>query len=201
MTVGQAEVRLRYGGVGRPERRYAWRRMTPPRPKDTHGPATAPAATADLVDQHGDALASSDVQLRQYGGRTSFTGLVRTVRCLQDNALVKQVLRHPRRRARCSSSTASGSLHSALMGDLIAASAVAHGWAGVVVHGAVRDVAALRDLPLGVKALGSDPRKSAKDGAGEVDVPVSFGGVTYRPGQRLWSDDDGIVVLGGSTAR
>ena len=78
---------------------------------------------------------------------------------------------------------------------------MAHGWAGVVVHGAVRDVAALRDLPLGVKALGSNPRKSAKNGAGEVDVPVSFGGVTYRPGQRLWSDDDGIVVLGGSTAR
>jgi regulator of ribonuclease activity A len=71
----------------------------------------------------------------------------------------------------------------------------------VVVHGAVRDVAALRDLPLGVKALGSNPRKSAKNGAGEVDVPVSFGGVTYRPGQRLWSDDDGIVVLGEPTAR
>jgi regulator of ribonuclease activity A len=81
------------------------------------------------------------------------------------------------------------------MGDLIAASAVQRGWAGVVIHGAVRDVAALRDLPLGIKALGSNPRKSAKDGAGEVDVPVSFGGVTFRPGQRLWSDDDGVVVL------
>jgi regulator of ribonuclease activity A len=60
-------------------------------------------------------------------------------------------------------------------------------------------VAALRDLRLGVKALGSNPRKSSKDGTGEVDVPVRFGGVTYRPGQRLWSDDDGIVVLDGST--
>jgi regulator of ribonuclease activity A len=162
-------------------------------------PSTVPA-TADLVDQHGDALASSDLQLRQYGGLRSFTGTVRTVRCFQDNALVKQVLATPGE-GQVLVVDGDGSLHAALMGDLIAASAVAHGWAGVVVHGAVRDVAALRDLPLGVKALGSNPRKSAKNGAGEVDVPVSFGGVTYRPGQRLWSDDDGIVVLGEPTAR
>jgi regulator of ribonuclease activity A len=178
--------------------------MTPPPPphpdananaRSTVDPSTVPA-TADLVDQHGDALASSDLQLRQYGRLAAFTGTVRTVRCFQDNALVKQVLATPGD-GQVLVVDGGGSLHSALMGDLIAASAVAHGWAGVVVHGAVRDVAALRDLPLGVKALGSNPRKSTKEGAGEVDVPVSFGGVTYRPGQRLWSDDDGIVVLEG----
>jgi regulator of ribonuclease activity A len=149
------------------------------------------------VDQHGDALASSDLQLRQYGGLRSFTGTVRTVRCFQDNALVKQVLATPGEGQVLVDG--GGSLHSALMGDQIAASAVAHGWTGVVVHGAVRDVAALRDLPLGVKALASNPRKSAKNGAGELDVPVSFGGVTYRRGQQLWSD--GIVVLDGSPTR
>ena len=104
-------------------------------------PSTVPA-TADLVDQHGDALASSDLQLRQYGGLRSFTGTVRTVRCFQDNALVKQVLATPGE-GQVLVVDGDGSLHSALMGDLIAASAVAHGWAGVVVHGAVRDVAAL----------------------------------------------------------
>jgi len=174
--------------------------MTPPLPttlRSTVDPSTVPA-TADLVDEYGDALASSDLQLRQYGGLPSFTGTVRTVRCFQDNALVKQVLATPGD-GQVLVVDGGGSLHSALMGDLIAASAVAHGWAGVVVHGAVRDVAALRDLRLGVKALGSNPRKSSKDGTGEVDVPVRFGGVTYRPGQRLWSDDDGIVVLDGST--
>jgi regulator of ribonuclease activity A len=165
--------------------------------RSTVDPSTVPA-TADLVDQHGDALASSDLQLRQYGGLAAFTGTVRTVRCFQDNALVKQVLAGPGD-GQVLVVDGGGSLHSALMGDLIAASAVAHGWAGVVIHGAVRDVTALGDLPLGVKALGSNPRKSAKDGAGEVDVPVSFGGVTYRPGQRLWSDDDGIVVLDESS--
>ena len=86
------------------------------------------------------------------------------------------------------------SLESALMGDLIAASAVAHEWAGVVIRGAVRDVAALRELPLGVLALGSNPRKSAKDGVGERDVVVSFGGVDFAPGQRLFADEDGVLV-------
>jgi regulator of ribonuclease activity A len=157
-------------------------------------PTQTVAATADLVDEHGDALASCDLQLRQYGGRPSFTGVARTVHCHQDNALVKQLL-STSGDGQVLVVDGGGSLHCALMGDLIAASAVQHGWAGVVIHGAVRDVAALRHLPLGIKALGSNPRKSAKDGAGEVDVPVSFGGVTFRPGQRLWSDDDGVVVL------
>ena len=94
---------------------------------------------------------------------------MRTVRCHQDNALVKQVLATPGQ-GQVLVVDGGGSLHTALMGDLIAASAVEHGWAGVVIHGAVRDVAALRELDLGVKALGSNPRKSAKDGAGEVDA-------------------------------
>jgi len=65
----------------------------------------------------------------------------------------------------------------------------------VIIHGAVRDTAVLAGLDLGVKALGSNPRKSAKTGAGEVDVEVHFGGVDFHPGQRLWSDEDGVVVL------
>ena len=87
-----------------------------------------------------------------------------------------------------------GSLESALMGDLIAASAVAQGWAGVVIHGAVRDVAALRDLPLGALALGSNPRKSAKEGVGAIDVPLEIDGVAIRPGAMIWCDPDGILV-------
>lgn len=157
-------------------------------------PIESVTATADLVDEHGDALASCDLQLRQYGGRPSFTGRIRTIRCDQDNALVKSTLAE-NGRWNVLVIDGGGSLHTALMGDLIAASAVANGWAGVVINGCVRDVAALRDLDLGIKALGSNPRKSAKAGAGEVDVEVSFGGITFRPGQQLWSDDDGIVVL------
>ena len=156
--------------------------------------STPTVSTADLYDEHGEALQSCDLQFRQFGGRSAVTGTAVTVRCFQDNALLKSVLSEPGE-GRVLVVDGGGSLHTALMGDLIAASAVEHGWAGVVIHGAVRDVPALRELDLGVKALGSNPRKSTKDGAGEVDAAVSFGGVTFRPGQRLWSDEDGVVVL------
>ena len=124
-------------------------------------------STADLWDEHGDALQSCSVQLRHYGGSTAFTGVISTVRCHRDNALVKAALAEPGD-GRVLVVDGGGSLESALMGDLIAASAVAQGWAGVVIHGAVRDVVALRDLPLGALALGSNPRKSAKDGVGSA---------------------------------
>jgi regulator of ribonuclease activity A len=150
-------------------------------------------ATADLWDERGDALQSCSVQLRHYGGHTAFTGVISTVQCHRDNALVKAALAEPGD-GRVLVVDGGGSLESALMGDLIAASAVEQGWAGVVIHGAVRDVAALRDLPLGALALGSNPRKSAKEGVGQRDVMVSFGGVDFVPGQRLHSDDDGILA-------
>ena len=151
------------------------------------------ASTADLWDEHGEALQSCSVQLRHFGGRTSFSGVVSAVLCHRDNALVKAALAEPAE-GRVLVVDGGGSLESALMGDLVAASAVAQGWAGVVIHGAVRDVAALRELPVGALALGSNPRKSAKSGVGERDVPVAFGGVEFVPGQRLWADEDGIVT-------
>jgi regulator of ribonuclease activity A len=156
-------------------------------------PSTDPS-TADLYDEHGEALQSCDLQLRQFGAVSRFAGPAVTVRCHQDNALVKSVLGEPGG-GRVLVVDGGGSLHTALMGDLIAGSAVANGWAGVVINGAVRDVAVLRTLELGIKALGSNPRKSAKTGAGERDVTVSFGGATFAPGDLVHSDDDGVVVL------
>ncbi|MFG2005772.1 ribonuclease E activity regulator RraA [Spirillospora sp. NPDC048911] len=150
-------------------------------------------ATADLIDDFGDELRSCEMQFRQYGARTTFGGPIATVRCSRDNALVKQLLNSPGE-GRVLVVDGGGSLASALMGDMIAAAAVKNGWAGVVINGAVRDVAALRTMELGVKALGSNPRKSAKDGAGEVDEPVTFGGVEFRENDWLYSDEDGIVV-------
>lgn len=150
-------------------------------------------ATADLYDERGDELDSLAVQLCDLGGRVAFDGPVRTVRCHRDNALVKAVLATPGEGA-VLVVDGGGSLDSALVGDLIAASAVANGWSGVIVYGAVRDRAALAGLDLGVKALGSNPRKSAKAGVGEVDVPVTIGGVVFRPGARVWADADGVLV-------
>jgi regulator of ribonuclease activity A len=150
--------------------------------------------TADLVDEHGEALQSCDLQLRQFGGRRRFHGPIRTVACLQDNALVKAALSEPGNGA-VLVVDGQGSLHTALVGDLIAGLARDNGWAGLVVNGAVRDVEELAGLDIGIKALGSNPRKSAKLAAGQVDVPVRFGGVTFRPGEHLYSDEDGVVVV------
>ncbi|HEV2917742.1 MAG TPA: ribonuclease E activity regulator RraA [Actinomycetota bacterium] len=151
-------------------------------------------ATADLIDQYGESLQSCDLQFRQLGGRARFSGRIRTVRCHQDNVLVRQVLSEPGE-GQVLVVDGGGSLHTSLVGDVIAGLAQGNGWAGLVVNGAVRDTEALGALDLGIKALGSNPRKSAKLAAGEVDVPVSFGGATFRPGRHLYSDEDGVVVV------
>ncbi|WP_214467782.1 ribonuclease E activity regulator RraA [Microbacterium flavescens] len=150
-------------------------------------------ATADLYDERGDALDSLALQLHDFGGRVAFDGPIRTVRCHRDNALVKALLATPGEGA-VLVVDGRGSLESALVGDLIAASAVENGWAGIIVHGAIRDREAIAALPLGVKALGSNPRKSAKEGAGEVDVPVVIAGVVFAPGRHVWADADGVLV-------
>ena len=150
-------------------------------------------ATADLYDEQGEELDALALQLHDIGGHVAFHGPVRTVRCHRDNALVKATLATAGEGA-VLVVDGGGSLESALVGDLIAASAVENGWAGIIVHGAIRDRTAIGALPLGVKALGSNPRKSAKDGVGEVDVPVEIGGVVFRPGAYVWADADGILV-------
>ena len=151
-------------------------------------------STADLYDVHGDRLQSCDTQFRQFGGRSEFDGIVATVRCFQDNSLLKSILGTPGD-GRVLVVDGEGSLHTALTGDVIGQLAVDHGWAGLILHGAVRDSVALRSLPIGIKALGTNPRKSGKTGAGERDVVVEFGGAVFAPGDHVWSDDDGVVVL------
>jgi len=151
-------------------------------------------STADILDEHpADALVC-ELTFRQFGGVVSFAGPISTVRCHEDNVLLKQRLSEPGD-GRVLVIDGGGSLRVALLGDMVAGLAAANGWVGLVVHGGVRDVAVLRHLPLGIKALGTNPRPSGKTGVGEIEVPVEFGGVTFRPGAMLYSDDDGIVVL------
>ena len=154
---------------------------------------TAAVNTADLYDERGEELNSISLQFQSLGGRSHFSGPVRTIRCFEDNGLVKSILATPGNGA-VLVVDGSGSLRTALMGDMIAASAVANGWAGVVINGAIRDRTALADMPLGVKALGSNPRKSSKAGAGETDVDLLVDGVTIRPGVMIWCDPDGILI-------
>jgi regulator of ribonuclease activity A len=167
-------------------------------PENANSPASATAlesviSTADLYDQRGEELQSVSLQFQSLGGRSHFSGRARTIRCFEDNALVKALLGTPGDGS-VLVVDGGGSLRTALMGDMIAASAVANGWAGVVINGAIRDREAIAELDLGVKGLGSNPRKSAKTGAGESDVDVVIDGVTIRTGAMIWCDPDGILV-------
>jgi regulator of ribonuclease activity A len=151
-------------------------------------------ATADLADEHGGRAAVCELELRQFGGVRAFSGRIATVRCHEDNVLVRERVSEPGD-GRILVVDGGGSRRMALVGDLLGALARDNGWAGLVINGAVRDVAALAGLELGLKALAVTPRRSHKDGGGEAEVPVTFGGVTFNPGATLYSDDDGIVVL------
>ena len=148
--------------------------------------------TCDLFDAHPKAQ-SCDLQFRSLGQRKSFAGRIRTIRCHEDNQLVKETLAKPSD-GEVLVVDGGGSVHTALMGDMIAKSGMNNGWAGVIINGAVRDSETLDGLDFAAKALGSNPRKSAKDGTGERDVAVTFGGVTFVPGHYLYSDADGILV-------
>jgi regulator of ribonuclease activity A len=150
-------------------------------------------ATADLVDDIGADVRSCDTQFRQFGAVSAFAGRIHTVRCFEDNALLKAVLSEPGDGG-VLVVDGGASLHSALVGDVIAGLGQSNGWAGIIINGAVRDAAALRTIEIGVKALGTNPRKSGKTGAGERDVEVEFGGISFVPGEIAYSDDDGIVV-------
>jgi regulator of ribonuclease activity A len=149
--------------------------------------------TADLMDDLEKRYQSCETQFRQFGGRADFQGRIRTVSCLGDTVLVKQVLALPGE-GQVLVVDGFGSLSCALLGDLTAAMAARQGWSGVVVHGAVRDSDALAQVPLGIKALGTNPRKPKQEGAGEIDCQVTFGGAVFHPGDMLWSDADGIVI-------
>lgn len=148
--------------------------------------------TADLCDDFSDALQICDPGFSSFGGRARFFGKVSTIKCYEDNSLVREAVAEPGE-GRVLVVDAGGSMRCAMLGDLLAAKAVENGWAGVVMYGLIRDSADIAGMDLGVKALGTYPLKSVKKGVGERDVQVQFFGVSFAPGHYLYADEDGIV--------
>lgn len=151
-------------------------------------------STCDLYDSLGTRARVLPPLFQDFGGRPRFGGEIVTVRCFEDNSRVKEVLATAGR-GKVLVVDGGGSLRCALMGDLIAKSAVDNGWEGVVIHGCIRDRVALRDLALGVKALAAIPRKSERRGEGQIQLPIEIAGVACRPGDRLIADEDGVIIL------
>ena len=150
--------------------------------------------TADLCDREGQGARVCVAPWRAFGGRPGAMGQVATVRVRADAGLALQCLREPGH-GRILAIDAGADPQAAVLGDRMARLGAANGWAGILVNGAVRDVAVLATLDIAIVALGSVPARGSLDGTGERDVPVTIQGVRVHPGDLLAMDGDGVVVL------
>ena len=187
-----------YSGVGHLGKRRRARPLVPDalgrtRNGSLHFRRMKAFSTADLCDEHGASIDVVASGWTDYGGRIAFGGEISTVQTRDDNAVVRAAFGEPGR-GRVLVVDGGGSKACALLGDRLAALARTNGWAGVVVNACIRDAGVLAEVDIGVKAIGTHPRKSGKEGAGRRDVAVTFGGVTFHPGAFLYADRDGIVV-------
>jgi regulator of ribonuclease activity A len=149
--------------------------------------------TPDLCDQYPELVRVVDPMLSNFGGREQFYGQIVTVKCFEDNSLVKQLVGTPGH-GRVIVVDAGGSLRRACLGDMLAEQAASNGWSGLVIYGCIRDVDQIMVTEIGVQALGVHPMKTEKKGVGDLDIAVSFGGVTFNPGEYLYADNNGVVV-------
>jgi regulator of ribonuclease activity A len=154
---------------------------------------TNPPKTTDLCDARDDVQACA-LLFQSYGLRRFFTGPIRTLRCFEDIGLMRDTVSQPGH-GQVLVIDGGGSIARALFGDVMAELASRNGWAGLVIHGAVRDANELNAIDIGVKALGTVPKRGSRTGAGERDVSVHFGGVRFTPGDHLVADADGVIVL------
>lgn len=150
-------------------------------------------ATADICDAHEDKVRVVEPMFGSYGGKVSFFGRIATLKIFEDNSLVRDILQKPGD-GRVLVIDGGGSLRRALIGDQLAGLAVANGWSGLLVYGCIRDSRAIGTMDLGVFAMDTNPLKTVKRNTGEADVAVTFGGVTFSPGEWLYADEDGVVV-------
>ncbi len=150
-------------------------------------------ATADLCDQD-TAVHAIPLPWRHYGGHRSLCGPALTLSCPGSVGLVRETLAQPGAGAALLVDGA-GAMGCALLGDRLAQLAVTNGWAGVIVHGAVRDIAVLATLPIAVMALGTCPQRGKMERFGQANVALNLAGVIVEPGACIVADEDGVVVL------
>ena len=153
--------------------------------------------TPDLCDEFeaelGKTVRVVAPMFQRYGARSSFSGEIVTLKVFEDNSLVREAFAE-NGRGKVLVIDGGGSLRCALVGDQLAILAQKNGWAGVVVYGCIRDSADINGIDIGVRALNTHPQKSIKKNVGDRDIAVTFGGVTFNPGEWLYVDDDGVLV-------
>ncbi len=149
--------------------------------------------TPDLCDDFIEHITVADPLFHSYGASSSFCGEISTIKCHEDNSLVREAVSESGA-GRVLVVDGGGSMRRALLGDLLAEKAVANGWQGVVIYGCLRDVDQINTMQLGVKALGTHPMKTDKRGEGQRNIALRFAGVLWQPGHFLYADNNGIIV-------
>lgn len=149
--------------------------------------------TPDICDRYESQVTLLDLPLQNYGMRSSFWGEIVTVRCYHDNSKVREVLSQ-KGKGKVLVVDGHGSRRKALMGDQVAMMAIDNGWEGVIIYGAVRDVVALSQMDLGIKALDACPFKTEKRGVGKVNVALTMHNQMVLPGDYIYADWNGILL-------
>ena len=149
--------------------------------------------TPDLCDQYPHLVRVLEPMMRNYGGRKQFSGAIVTVKCFEDNSCVKQLVATAGQ-GRVLVVDGGGSMRRACLGDMLDAEACRNGWSGIVIYGCIRDVDEIAATDIGVQALAVHPMKTEKKNIGEIDIPVTFGGITFTPGDYLYADNNGVLV-------
>ncbi len=149
--------------------------------------------TPDLCDEYPDLIQVLSPMLQNFGGIDSFGGEIVTVKCHEDNSVVKEQVGLPGQ-GKVMVVDGGGSMRNALLGDMLAEKAAENGWEGLIIYGCIRDVDIIRQIRLGVQAISTNPRKTEKRGIGDLNIPVTFGGITFMPGQYVYADNNGVIV-------
>ncbi|WP_067218729.1 putative 4-hydroxy-4-methyl-2-oxoglutarate aldolase [Marinomonas gallaica] len=147
----------------------------------------------DLCDLYPNHIQIAEPIFQDYGGRDHFHGEAVTVYCFEDNSRVRELVQTSGK-GKVLVVDGGGSKRRALLGDMLAEKAASNGWEGIVIHGAIRDVVAQSQVPLGLKAICANPMPTEKKGLGEVGKTLSFAGITISNGDHIYCDRNGIVV-------
>ena len=150
--------------------------------------------TCDISDKLHPDVQYLEPVYKIYGAKTSFSGRIVTVKCYEDNSLVEEALKDNGKES-VLVIDAGGSMNCAMLGDKRAADAINNEWEGIIVHGLIRDSVAINGMEIGIRALGVCPLKSIKNGVGDSNLIVNFSGVIFTPGEYLYADDDGVIVV------
>lgn len=149
--------------------------------------------TPDLCDQYPELIQVVEPMFNNYGEKDSFGGQIVTVKCFEDNSKVKELVATDGT-GKVMVVDGGGSLRHALLGDMLAEQAAKNNWEGIIIYGCIRDVDVIMQTHLGVQALATNPLKTEKRGLGDINIPIKFGGVVFKPDEFVYADNNGIIV-------